>query len=146
MPRPMGVVAYDCVRWMIEVYFRTLKSGCRIEARRFEHIDRVYPCLAIYMIVTWRTLFVCRLGREFPDIDCEAIFEPAEWKSVYFMVNKKSPPKTPPPLQEMVRLVAALGGYINRKREDEPGPQTVWLGLQRLRDIANCWLAFGPRE
>ena len=140
------IIAYYCVRWMIEVYFRTLKSGCRVEARRFEHVDRVYPCLAIYMIVAWRTLFVCRLGREFPDIDCEAVFEPAEWKSVYFVVNKKKPPKTPPSLQEMVRLVARLGGYINRKRKDEPGPQTVWLGLQRAHDIANCWLIFGPKE
>ena len=51
---------------------------------------------------------------------------------------------TPPTLQEMVRLVAQLGGYVNRKRRDEPGPQTVWLGLQRVHDIANCWLIFGP--
>jgi hypothetical protein len=31
------IVAYYCVRWTIEVFFRTLKSGCRIEQRRFEH-------------------------------------------------------------------------------------------------------------
>ena len=44
----------------------------------------------------------------------------------------------------MVRLVAQLGGYVNKKRKDEPGPQTVWLGLQRLHDIALCWEVFGP--
>ncbi len=140
------VIQYYCVRWMIEVFFRTLKSGCRVEARRFEHIDRVLPCLAVYLIVTWRTLFVCRLGRELPDISCEAVFDPAEWKSVYYMVRKTSPPSTPPTLQEMVRMVAQLGGYVNRKRTDEPGPQTVWLGLQRTHDIAHCWLAFGPES
>jgi hypothetical protein len=138
------VIQYYCVRWLIEVFFRTLKSGCRVESRRFEHIDRMLPCLAIYLIVTWRTLFVCRLGREFPDINCEAVFEPAEWKSVYHIVHKKPPPSTCPTLQEMVRMVAQLGGYINRKRTDEPGPQTVWLGLQRTHDIVNCWLTFGP--
>ena len=138
------VIQYYCVRWMIEVFFRTLKSGCRVEKRRLEHIDRVLPCLAVYLIVTWRTLFVCRLGREFPEISCEAVFEPAEWKSVYHVVHKTPPPRTPPPLQEMVRMVAQLGGYINRKRTDEPGPQTIWLGLQRTHDIANCWLMFGP--
>jgi Transposase DNA-binding/Transposase Tn5 dimerisation domain len=138
------VIQYYCVRWMIEVFFRTLKSGCRVEKRRLEHIDGVLPCLAIYLIVTWRTLFVCRLGREFPEISCEAVFEPAEWKSVYHMVRKTPPPSSPPTLQEMVRMVAQLGGYVNRKRTDEPGPQTVWLGLQRTHDIANCWLTFGP--
>ena len=139
-------IQYYCVRWMIEVFFRTLKSGCRVEERRFQHIDRALPCLAVYLIVTWRTLFVCRLGREFPEISCEAVFEPAEWKSVYYVVHKTPPPTTPPTLQEMVRMVAQLGGYINRKRTDEPGPQTIWLGLQRTHDIANCWLTFGPES
>lgn len=138
------VVRYYCVRWMIEVFFRTLKSGCRVEQRRFEHIDRLMPCLAVYLIVTWRTLFVCRLGREFPDISCEAVFEPSEWKAVYHVVRKQPPPRKPPTLQKMVRLVAQLGGYINRSRSDEPGPQTVWLGLQRTHDMALCWEIFGP--
>jgi hypothetical protein len=138
------VIQNYCVRWLVEVFFRTLKSGCRVEARRFEQVDRFLPCLAIYLIVTWRTLFVCRLGREFPDISCEAVFEPAEWQSVYQVVKRETPPKQPPTLREMVRLVAQLGGYVNRKRDDEPGPQTVWLGLQRLHDIALCWEIFGP--
>lgn len=137
-------IEYYCVRWLVEVFFRTLKSGCRVEARLFEHIDRLLPCLAIYLIVTWRTLFVCRLGRAFPDIDCEAVFEPAEWKGVYQFIHHCPPPAKPPTLAEMVRLVAQLGGYVNRKRPDPPGPQTVWLGMQRTHDIAACWLAFGP--
>jgi len=138
------VIQYYCVRWMIEVFFRTLKSGCRVEARRFEHLDRFLPCLAVYLIVTWRTLFVCRLGREFPDISCEAVFEPSEWKAVYHVVHQHPPPPTPPPLQEMIRLVAQLGGYVNRPRRAEPGPQTVWLGLARTHDMALCWDTFGP--
>ncbi len=140
------VIQYYCVRWMIEVFFRTLKSGCRVESRRFEHVDRLLPCLAVYLIVTWRTLFVCRLGREFPKINCETVFEPAEWKSVFYVVHQKPPPSTPPTLQEMVRMIGQLGGYIIRPRTDEPGPQSVWLGLQRTHDIANCWLTFGPES
>ena len=140
----MAIIDYYCVRWMIEVFFRVLKSGCRVEERRFEHIDRMLPCLAIYLIVAWRTLYVCRLGRATPDLDCEAVFEPAEWKSAYQFVTGRRPPKKPPTLQEMVRLIAQLGGYVNRQRNDEPGPQTVWLGLQRVHDIAHCWLQFGP--
>jgi hypothetical protein len=138
------VIQSYCVRWMIEVFFRTLKSGCRVEDRRFEEAERFLPCLATYLIVTWRTLYVCRLGREFPDISCEAIFESAEWRSVYQVVHRQAPPAKAPTLTEMVRMVAQLGGYINRKRSDPPGPQTIWIGLQRLHDIALCWLTFGP--
>lgn len=137
-------VQYYCTRWVVEILFRVLKSGCRVEKRRFERVDRLLPCLAVYLIVAWRTLYVCRLGRSCPEINCEAVFEPAEWKSVYQVVKRQPPPKQAPQLQEMVRLVAQLGGYVNRKRADEPGPQTVWLGLQRLHDIALCWQVFGP--
>jgi hypothetical protein len=137
------IVEYYCVRWWIEVFFKTLKSGCRIERRRFEHIDRVLPCLAMYLIVAWRTLFVCKLGRECPDLDCEAIFEPSEWKAVWVAVHQKQAPKQAPKLQEMVHLIAGLGGYIKRQ-QSEPGPQTLWIGMQRMFDLAWAWETFGP--
>jgi hypothetical protein len=138
------IIQYYCVRWMIEVFFRVLKSGCRVEERLFEYMDRLLTCLALYMIVAWRTLCVCRLGRSCPEMSCEAIFEPAEWKSVWKVVHREDPPAEPPPLGVFVRMVAQLGGYINRKRDDPPGPQTVWIGLQRMHDFATCWLLFGP--
>lgn len=138
------VIQYYCTRWMIEVLFRVLKSGCRVEERRFETLDRLLPCLAVYLIVAWRTLYVCRLGRSCPDVDCEVVFEPAEWKSVWKVVRRTDPPPLPPPLQEIVRLVAQLGGYVNRKRAAPPGPQTLWIGLQRAHDFATCWQLFGP--
>lgn len=137
------VVQSYCVRWMIEVFFRTLKSGCRVEERLFEHIDRLLPCLAAYLIVAWRTLYLCRLGRSCPDMSCEAVFEPAEWKSVCRVVMGEVP-SIPPTLSVMVKMVAQLGGYVNRKRDDPPGPQTVWLGMERVHDFALCWQLFGP--
>ena len=137
------VVEYYCVRWGIEVFFRTLKSGCRIERRRFEDVDRLLPCLAICLIVSWRTLFVCRMGRACPDLDCEAIFEPSEWKAVWMAVHRKKPPRKAPRLAAMVHLIASLGGYVER-RDSEPGAQTIWIGLQRMYDLAWAWDSFGP--
>jgi hypothetical protein len=138
-----AVVGYYCVRWCIEVYFRTLKSGCRIERRRFEHIDRVLPCLGLFLIVSWRTLLVCRLGRACPEVGCEALFEPSEWKAVWAAVHRKRPPKKVPRLQAIVQLIASLGGHVKR-RDGEPGVQTMWVGLQRMYDLAWAWDAFGP--
>lgn len=137
------VIQYYCVRWMIEIFFRVLKSGCRVEERRFEHIDRLLACVAVYLIVAWRTLYVCRLGRGCPDLSCEAVFDPAEWKSVWKVIHRTTPPGTPPRLGDMVRWVAQLGGYVHRPRSD-PGPQTIWIGIQRMHDFALCWQLFGP--
>jgi Transposase DNA-binding/Transposase Tn5 dimerisation domain len=138
------VIQYYCTRWMIEVFFRVLKSGCRVEERRFEALDRLLTCLAVYLIVAWRSLYVCRLGRSCPAINCETVFEPAEWKAVWKVVRRTDPPADPPRLDEMVRLVAQLGGYVNRTRAAPPGPQTLWIGLQRAHDFALCWQLFGP--
>ena len=139
------IVQWYSVRFLIEVFFRVLKSGCRVEERRFEHIDRLLPCVAVYLIVAWRTLMVCRLGRSLPDLGCETLFEPAEWKSVWMVMKQEPPPATPPALGVMVRLMAQLGGYVSYpNRRDPPGPQTVWLGLQRSRDLAWAWTTFGP--
>ena len=137
------IVSYYSVRWQIEIYFRTMKSGCRIENRQFETLDRLLNCLAVYSIVAWKIMYLCRLGRECPDLDCEIIFEPSEWKSVYMTVRNEEAPSTPPTLNEMIRMIATLGGYVNR-RSTQPGPQTLWLGLQRVHDLSTAWQTFGP--
>jgi hypothetical protein len=137
------VVDYYCIRWSIEVLFRTLKSGCRVEERRFEDINRLLPCVALYLIVAWRTLFLCHMGRTCPDVDCETVIEPSEWKAVWVAVHRKKPPKKPPTLAVMIHLIGQLGGYVERPKS-EPGAQTVWIGLQRMYDLAWAWDAFGP--
>lgn len=56
--------AYRClerysVRWLIERYNFTLKSGCRLEALQLESADRLERALATYSIVAWRGLAGC---------------------------------------------------------------------------------------
>lgn len=137
------VIRSYCIRWQIEVFFRTLKSGCRIEFRRFESIDRVFNCLAFLSIVAWRLMYICHMGRECPDIDCEVIFEPSEWKSVYVTLGIELPKSGCPTLNEVVRAIARLGGFMDRPK-NEPGTQTLWVGLQRCYDLSNAWNTFGP--
>jgi hypothetical protein len=132
-------------RWGIEVYFKTLKSGCRIEERQFEFLNRELNAIAVYQIIAWRVRALCRLGRECPDLSCDVMFESSEWKAVYIIVEKKTPPKTPPRLNTMIRMIASLGGYVPRQ-STEPGTQTMWIGLQRLHDFANCYDSFGPKS
>jgi hypothetical protein len=139
-----AVIDYYSCRWEIEVFFRVLKSGCAVEELQFEHADRLEVCLAMYLIVAWRVLYVLMLGRACPRLSCAAVFSEAEWKSAYVIGRKQPVPATPPLLGEMVRWIAELGGYLGRKGDGPPGPQTMWIGLQRTRDFAIAWCAFGP--
>lgn len=126
---------YLC-RWQIEVFFRILKSGCKVEERQLEHTDRLEPAIAFFLIIAWRVLFLTILGRECPDLPCDAVFAPEEWRAAYIVAKRKKPPATPPSLNQIIRLVAGFGGFLNRKGDGFPGPKTIWIGLQRTRDFA----------
>lgn len=139
------VLHYYTCRWEIEVFFRVLKSGGTVEELQLETVERFTSCLALYLIVAWRVLFVMRLGRACPEMPCEAVFTEAEWRAVYQIV-KREPARVMPSLGEMLVLIAELGGYLHRKHDGPPGPQTIWIGLQRARDFALAWSIFtAPR-
>lgn len=137
-------IQFYCQRWQIEIYFRTLKSGCRIQERYFETLDRWENSLAIYMVIAWKILYLCRLGQKCPDLPCDLIFSESEWQAVYTIVKKSPLPCELPTINEMIRMIASLGGYVDRK-STTPGVQTLWLGLQRVNDFAKAWDAFGPK-
>ena len=138
------VIEYYCCRWQIEIYFHVLKSGCKVEDRQFEDADRYLPCLAMYMVIAWRVMFVMMLGRECPEMSCAEVFSEDEWKAVYTVVRGGSSPHKPPTLQEMIYLIASLGGHLGRASDDPPGPKAMWVGMQRMMDLAMAWRAFGP--
>lgn len=123
-------------RWGIECYHRILKSGCRIEARQLESAERLCNALAIDMIVAWRIHYLTTLGQETPDLPCTVYFTDAEWKALITFTNRtKIPPDMPPSLNEAVRLLGKLGGYLARNGDGHPGSEVLWRGMARLADI-----------
>lgn len=68
------VVKWYLCRWQIEIYFRILKSGCKIEKLQLETKSRFDACLTIYMIIAWRILYLTMLAREYSDINCDIVF------------------------------------------------------------------------
>jgi hypothetical protein len=128
------------LRWGIEVYHRTLKSGCKIEERQLGTADRIETCLAIDLVVAWRIFHLAKLGRDVPDVPCTIFFEEFEWKALHTHITKTPiPPAQPPPLRQALRMVATLGGFLGRKGDGQPGTTTLWRGLQYLDGIAAMW-------
>lgn len=133
-------LAWYTIRWGIEVYHRTLKSGCKVEERQLGHADRIETCLGVDMVVAWRIFHLAKLGRETPDVPCTVFFEQAEWKAlVAHITQNPKPSEHPPTLREAMRMVASLGGFLGRNGDGEPGTKSLWLGLQRLDDLSSMW-------
>jgi len=61
---------------------------------------------------------------------------PDEIRGAY-LLSKKPLPKEPPQLNEVLRLMAQLGGFLARKSDGEPGVKALCLGLQRVMDSAS---------
>lgn len=145
----LEVIELYVSRWEIEIFFRVLKTGCRVEEIQLKSREALLPCLALYQVVAWRILYLMRLGRACPDLPCGVFFEEDEWQAALAIQNpgssssrNKAPPREPT-LGEMVRIVAGFGGHLGRKGDHPPGAQTLWQGLSRVRDFAIAWRAFG---
>jgi len=126
-------------RWGIETYHRTLKSGCRIEDRRLGDASSLQACLAIDLVVAWRVFHLTKLGRDHPEAPYTAFFEPDHWETIHVARTGTLLPRhlTPPTVNQMMRWVAQLGGFLNQKSSGHPGATVLWRGLGRLDDITH---------
>ncbi|MFC1863927.1 IS4 family transposase [Thermodesulfobacteriota bacterium] len=52
------------------------------------------------MIIAWRILYVTMLGRSYPNLPCDVLFDEEEWKAVYIVVKQVPPPTKAPPLDD----------------------------------------------
>jgi len=127
------IVEWYAKRWGVEVFHRTLKSGCNVEKRRFKDIERLKNSLAIDLVIAWRIYYLTINGRKTPDISCESFLSEEEWKVL--CLRKKKDPEKAPTLKEAIFMIAGLGGYLNRASDGYPGCTVMWRGLEYLATL-----------
>lgn len=131
------------LRWLIERYHYTLKSGCHLEKLQLEKGHRLERALATYAIVAWRLLWLTYEARVNGEQSAEVALSPSEWQSLYCASEGALViPVEVPSLGECVRAIASLGGFLGRKRDGAPGVKVIWRGLKRLRELVRMWKIF----
>jgi len=134
-------------RWGIEVFHRTLKTGCRIEDRQLGFRARLENCLAIDLVMAWRVYYLTMLGRVEEELPCTVFFQDPEWKALYTWHHHTTEvPEKPPSLKEAVLWIAKKGGFQGRKADGHPGTEVLWHGLQKLDVAVEMYLVFRPLE
>jgi transposase Tn5 family protein len=124
----------------IEVWHRILKSGCRIEARQLATGERLQRCLTLYSVIAWRVFYAIMLARAVPEMPCNVRLDIEEWQALYCAIHHcPTPPEEPPSLDQAVRWIAQLGGFVGRRRRDPPGAETLWRGFQHLTDLTRMY-------
>ena len=122
------------LRWKIETFFRTLKTGCRVEELRLATADRLANCIALCCVVSWRVSWLTMLSREVPKASPAAVFTDAE-RQLLKRTIPESKQEVPRDLTFYVRIVARLGGYLDRTTDAPPGTTVIWRGLSRIADL-----------
>jgi hypothetical protein len=136
------IVYWYTLRWLIERFHYVLKSGCQIEKLQLEKAARLQCALATYDLVAWRLLWLTYQARQDADQPASVHFTPEE---IQVLAHVRQLPKLRTAqaltLQQAVRRIAQLGGFLARKADGEPGVKTIWRGLQRLTDLLEGWRA-----
>ncbi|WP_323778680.1 IS4 family transposase [Leisingera sp.] len=122
------------LRWKIETFFRTLKTGCRIEELRLATADRLANCIALCCVVAWRVSWLTMLSREAPEALPAAVFTEEE-RRMHEHATPGRKRQEPDNLDFYVRAVARLAGYLNRASDAPPGTTVIWRGFSRLAGL-----------
>lgn len=134
------IVKAYLARWEIEVLFRTFKSGCKVESKSLRTADRLFPMFTLFLIVAWRINNLVRLSRIAPDLPSTTFFSEEESRAAVMAITKKRPSSgSTPTINEILVMIARLGGYLNRKSDPAPGPTVIWRGLEKLRTFTEAW-------
>ena len=127
-------------RWLIEEYFKALKTGCNFEKLQLETGIALVRALAIYASVAWRLLLIRWMDRNQPDAPASAALSPSQL-SVLGSVRAKAGKPLPanPTAHDALLAVAALGAHL--KRNGAPGWHVLGRGFEKLLSLEQGWLA-----
>jgi hypothetical protein len=132
----IAVVEIYRARWLIEEFFKSLKTGCALERRQLESMDALLKVLAISSVVAWRALLLRHESRRDPNRDANVALSRIELA----VLRATGPLKLAarPTVNEALLAVAALGGHI--KGNGPPGWLVLGRGMERLLERVTGFL------
>lgn len=135
------VAAWYARRPVIEDYHKALKTGCHIEERQYQTGDRLARITGILSVTAIRLLRMKTVAVLAPEKPATEV-APQEWvDALYEHRTAEHPqyeqrwPKGSWTIQEFLRQLAMLGGFLGRKHDGQPGWITLWRGTNKLQLI-----------
>ena len=132
------VVDWYRARWVIEEYFKVLKTGCAYEKRQLESSHALVNALAVMIPVAVELLTLRTDARQTPDAAASTILSSTQI-SVLRVMQRRHPLPPKPTIRDALLAIAALGGHL--KNNGDPGWQTLWRGFEKLLLADAAWSA-----
>ncbi len=133
-----AIVDAYCGRWLIEEFFKALKTGCRYQEHQLESGRALLVLLAIETAVAWRMLLLRWLARNSPEEPAERVLTPTQLLVLKGLLRQKK--RDVPDMMSAghaLRAIAELGGHI--RNNGPPGWLVLRRGFERLFSIEQGW-------
>ena len=123
-------------RWLVEEFFKALKTGCSYQKRQLESLATLQIALAILAPVAWGLLVLRHRARSMPNTPAEIVASPQQ---IEILQGKGYLTTDRPTVRDILLGVAKLGGHI--KRNGEPGWEVIGRGYTDLLLMEQAWIA-----
>src|SRR5262249_34052422 len=104
------VVDHYRARWLIEEYFKALKTGCSLEERQLESLHALLNALALFVPIAWQMLALRAADRVNPDAPATSILSPRQVCILHALKHLKLP--SAPTVRQALLAVARMGGHL----------------------------------
>lgn len=133
----LAIVDYYRARWVIEEYFKAIKTGCNFEKRQLKDYEGLVNLLATFAPIAYQMLLIRSEARRAPDAPAVDLISPDRMDVLRALGRTKL--SANPTNRDVYLAIAALGGYIKRKQD--PGWSTLSYGLEKLETLTEGWVA-----
>jgi hypothetical protein len=124
-------------RWVIEEFFKALKTGCAYERSQLESYHSLHNLLCVMIPVAWQLLAMRTMAREEPTAAASLVMTATQQEVLKAVATTPLSPE--PSAQEVLAAVARLGGHI--KNNGPPGWLVLGRGMHALRMYEIGWTA-----
>jgi hypothetical protein len=124
-----GVMELYEMRWLIEEYHKSLKTGCQYEQRQVESTEGLLRLMGLLAPIAQDLLLLRHLSRAYPEGPWQLAVNKIQLKVLKYKVrNVKWTPE--PTVAQVCLAIARLGGYIRDAKP--PGWLILGRGYQEL--------------
>jgi hypothetical protein len=120
-------------RWMIEEYFKALKTGCAFECRQLESYSTRLICMTLFVPIAWLMLSMRAESKKPEPIPAGQIL-PQVFIDVLQAHTKTEIATT----RTALLAIASLGGHI--KGNGSPGWLIIWRGFRELATMVRGFM------
>lgn len=132
------IVDWYRTRWLIEEFFKCLKTGCAYEKRQLETLETLLVALGLLAPIAWQLLLMRHLAHT-----CGEVRATVALTHRQLTVLRATPRGTmlsaTSSIHDALLVVAGLGGHL--RQNGDPGWLVLTRGMQKLRDMEIGWAA-----